>query len=335
LHQLRVVLPSDQPAKSVTIASTARPAQIGPRFFSLGKNQPSTLSKKRRPDSRKQHLRSDTMTKDWPDSRCLMFLALALSATPTALSAQESPTSPVQTSPSAQPQPFALGLGSLIHPLKLEKLTLHEQAQAIPQEKKDRVHFFLINGLDPLYSGNLNGVAAYFRSIGFANTSCHQLPSTWKVRRQIETIRRSDPEARIVLLGYSAGANFVRSLANNVQRDGIQIDCLIYLGGDTVFNSPSSRPPNVGQIVNITGHGMIFLGRDIYFKGDNIDGAVNHRVDARHILLPGQSDTIKLVGEHLIALANKSGEKAARSAMAARSAEVPSQASVGRPKPMP
>jgi hypothetical protein len=246
------------------------------------------------------------MTKEWPGIRCLMFLALAFSATPTTLSAQENPRSPIQTLPSLQPQPSAPGLGSLIHPLKLEKLTLHEQAQSIPQEKKDRVHFFLINGLDPLYSGNLNGVAAYFRSIGFANTSCHQFPSTWKVRRQIETIRRSDPEARIVLLGYSAGANFVRSLANNVQRDGIHIDCLIYVGGDTIFNSPSSRPQNVGQIVNITGHGMIFLGRDLYFKGDNIDGAVNHRVDARHILLPGQRDTINLIGQAVIGAANKS-----------------------------
>jgi hypothetical protein len=275
------------------------------------------------------------MTKEWPGNRCLMFLALAFLATPTALSAQENPSSPIQTLPSLQPQPSAPGLGSLIHPLKLEKLTLHEQAQSIPQEKKDRVHFFLINGLDPLYSGNLNGVAAYFRSIGFANTSCHQFPSTWKVRRQIETIRRSDPEARIVLLGYSAGANFVRSLANNVQRDGIHIDCLIYLGGDTIFNSSTSRPPNVGQIVNITGHGMIFLGRDLYFKGDNIDGAVNHRVDARHILLPGQSDTINLIGEQLIALAKKSGEEAARAATVERPREVSSQAIVRPPKRIP
>jgi hypothetical protein len=275
------------------------------------------------------------MTTEWPGNRCLLFLTLALSATPTVLSAQESPRSPVQTSSSAQPQPSALGLGSLIHPLQLEKLNLHEQAQAIPQEKKDRVHFFLINGLDPLYSGNLNGVAAYFRSIGFPNATCYQFPATWKVRRQIETIRRSDPEARIVLLGYSVGANFVRSLANNVQREGIHIDCLIYLGGDTVFNSPSSRPPNVGQIVNITGHGMIFLGRDIYFKGDDIDGAVNHRVDVRHILLPGQGDTLNLIGEQLIALAKKSGEQATQAATAERPREASSQAIVRQPKPIP
>ena len=275
------------------------------------------------------------MTTEWPGNRCLLFLILALSATPTVLSAQENPRSPVQTSSSAQPQPSAPGLGSLIHPLKLEKLNLHEQAQAIPQEKKDRVHFFLINGIDPLYSGNLNGVAAYFRSIGFANTSCYQFPSTWKVRRQIETIRRSDPEARIVLLGYSAGANIVRLLANNVQREGIHINCLIYLGGDTVFNSPSSRPPNVGQIVNINGHGMIFLGRDLYFKGEDIDGAVNHRVDARHILLPSQGDTINLIGEQLIALAKKSGQEAVRAATAEHPADVPSQAIVRQPKRIP
>ena len=275
------------------------------------------------------------MTPEWPGNRCLLFLTLALSATPTVLFAQENPRSSVQTSSSTQTQPSALGLGSLIHPLQLEKLTLQKQAQAIPQEKKDRVHFFLINGLDPLYSGNLNGVAAYFRSIGFANTSCFQFLSTWKVRRQIATIRRSDPEARIVLLGYSVGANFVRSLANNVQREGIHIDCLIYLGGDTIFNSPTSRPPNVGQIVNITGHGMIFLGRDIYFKGDNIDGAVNHRVDVRHILLPGQGDTISLIGEQLITLAKKSGEEGLRAVTAERPRETSSQAILGAPKSIP
>ena len=113
-------------------------------------------------------------------------------------------------------------------------------------------------------------MAEYFRTIGFTNTSSYQFPMTWKVRRQIETLR-TDPEARIVLLGFSVGANCVRSLANDLQRDGVYIDCLVYMGGDTIFNTCNSKPANVGQIVNITGHGLVFLGRDLFLNGDDID----------------------------------------------------------------
>jgi hypothetical protein len=275
------------------------------------------------------------MTKEWRRSTSLVLLAVVFSANPDHLFAQQNSPLPAQSSANVELQPSAWGLGTLIHPLNLDEVTLRQQAEAIPQEKKNRLHFFLINGFDPLYSGNLNGVAAYFRSIGFANTSCYQFPWTWRVRRQIETIRHSDPEAGIVLLGYSVGANFVRSLANQLQREGISIDCLIYLGGDTIFNTRSSRPDNVRQIVNITGHGLIFLGRDLYFKGDDIEGAVNHRVDVRHMLLPGQRDTINLVGEQLIGLAKKSGEEMVRPATVERPAEIPWKGIVSQPKRMP
>lgn len=163
------------------------------------------------------------------------LFALSIATAPSPLYAQ-SPTAADAS---------AFGLGTLIRPLKVEQLTVHEKAQALPAEIKARVHFFIINGIDPLYSSNLNGAAAYFRSIGFTNTNCYQITSAPKVRRQIEAVRRSDPEARIVLLGYSLGANAARSMANNLQRDGIEIDCLIYLGGDTVLNTASSKPANV------------------------------------------------------------------------------------------
>ncbi len=243
------------------------------------------------------------MAKDRFRTHCVVLFTLAFFATQAKLQAQE--VRPVPASPSAEPQPSVWGLGALIHPLQLDEVNIREQVRTIPQDKKDRVHFFLVNGLDPLYSGNLNGVAAYFRSIGFTNTNCYQFPSTPKVRRQIETLRRSDPEARIVLLGFSVGANCVRGLANNLQRDNIAIDSLIYIGGDTVFNTPTSKPANVGHIVNITGHGLIFLGRDLYFKGEDIDGAVNRRVDVRHINIPNRQDTINLIGQELIAVANR------------------------------
>jgi hypothetical protein len=129
------------------------------------------------------------------------------------------------------------------------------------------------------------------------------MPSAGKVRRAIETVRRCDPEARIVLLGYSFGANLVRSITNEMQADGTFIDCLIYVGGDTIFNTPQSRPQNVGLILNITGHGAIFVGRDLFLKGDDIDGAVNHRLDIHHFGIVGQRDTINLIGQMLISQA--------------------------------
>jgi hypothetical protein len=206
--------------------------------------------------------------------------------------------------PNQQSQRPPIGLGTWIRPIKTDEFTLNDQARLIAQEKKDRVHFFLINGLDPAYAGNLNGIASYFRSIGFVNTNSYQFPSAPKVRKQIEAIRHNNPDARIVLLGFSLGANYARRLANELQRDGIFLDCLIYLGGDMIFNNAQSTPSNIGEIVNITGHGLIFLGRDIYFKGDNLDGAANYRLDARHITIPAQPEVINIIGPRLINLAN-------------------------------
>ena len=61
----------------------------------------------------------------------------------------------------------------------------------------------------------------------------------------------------------------------------MRIDLLVYLGGDSILNDDASRPANVGRIVNITGHGSLLLGYDLFLKGDNIQGASNHRLDVR------------------------------------------------------
>jgi pimeloyl-ACP methyl ester carboxylesterase len=199
------------------------------------------------------------------------------------------------------------GRGAWFHPLQIPVNGLAEQAQAIPQEKKDHVHFFLVNGFDPAYSANLNGVAAYCRSIGFSNTTCLQLAGAGKLKRQILTIRAADPDARVILLGFSWGANIVRSLANRWERDGIMIDSMVYLGGDTVSNSPSSRPGNVRRILNITANGFLLSGGNLIFKGADIDGARNHRINVPHLALPSNREAIRLVGEELIAQATLPG----------------------------
>ncbi len=266
------------------------------------------------------------MTKEWLGKQRTMLLALVILATHATVHGQE--VLPAPASPTTETQPAEWGLGASIHPLQLDALTLSEQVRAISQEKKDRVHFFLINGLDPFYCANLNGLAAYCRAIGFANTACYQMPSAWRVRLEIETIRRRDPQARIVLLGYSFGANLARSIANGMQADGTFLDCLIYVGGDTILNTPSSRPQNVGLVINITGHGAIFIGQDLFLSGEDIDGAVNRRLDVHHFGIVGRRDTINLIGRELITQANSVG--ASTPAPVAQPAAVPP--SVGPPR---
>jgi hypothetical protein len=122
------------------------------------------------------------MAKEGFGKRCALLFAL-LMTTHVPLHAQELP-------PGAEPQPSVWGLGALIHPLQLnDDAKLRAQVRAIPQGKKDRVHFLLINGLDPFYTANLNGLAAYCRGIGFGNTACYQMPAA-TLRRSAAMIQR-------------------------------------------------------------------------------------------------------------------------------------------------
>ena len=42
------------------------------------------------------------------------------------------------------------------------------------QQEKNHVYIFLINGLDPLYLANLNGLCAYLKALGFAQAEVGQ-----------------------------------------------------------------------------------------------------------------------------------------------------------------
>src|SRR5439155_11479436 len=113
------------------------------------------------------------------------------------------------------------------------------------------VHVFLIHGMDPLDFANLSGVRDYIQSLGFIKTHYGQLYHLWEFKKELRRVHEEDPEARFVLIGFSFGANMVRELANAVKQDGIVIDLLVYLGGNTLENTPPNRPDHVLHIVNI------------------------------------------------------------------------------------
>jgi hypothetical protein len=208
-----------------------------------------------------------------------------------------------------------LGLG-FIHPLQACDPKVVNACEAVPSDGKEHVHTFIVNGLDPLQLANLNGMTGYLRRLGFSQTHYEPLLGYRATKRQIRAVRQSDPDAKIVLVGYSVGALVVRRLANDLQKEDIAVDRLVYLGGDFIPNTQGSRPSNVATVVNIRGHGSIFSGKDLFFNGADLDNASNLRLDSRHFLLPSREQTMETLASELASLAKDS-----HSAIAARQRE--------------
>ena len=202
-----------------------------------------------------------------------------------------------------RPEPLVseFGLGHLLHPIE-EPACVAYPPGGVSQDQKDHVYVFAINGLNPLCLGNFNGMCNYFRDQGFTHTYFGQFYTYFWFADEIHEIRARDPEAKIVLIGYSSGANNAKWLANQLDREGVPVDLLVYLVGDLIFNTLGSRPPNVRRIVNIRGKGLIFMGGLV--DGADIDGARNERINCRHILTPSRPEMVKLLTEELLGVAS-------------------------------
>jgi hypothetical protein len=191
---------------------------------------------------------------------------------------------------------------SRVHPLEKPKPYVEQLGESVPQEIKDHTYLFFINGLDPYFLANFRGQCQYMKTLGYSNAYCGQMSHADLFGKMIKRIRKDDPQAQVVVIGYSTGANSARTLANQLKEEGLLIDLLVYLGGDLIKDGERSRPENVGRILNICGHGMIFLGYDLFVCGDEIKGASNHRLDARHFLLPTRAQAAELLVRYVVDL---------------------------------
>jgi hypothetical protein len=186
------------------------------------------------------------------------------------------------------------GLGWL-HPIAPPAPEVTRMCAAIPAAERDRTYVFFINGIDYVGASNLKGLCDYLRCVGFHNSEWGSMFHSSSIRRRIACVRGADPAARIVILGYSWGANKARSLANALNEDGVCVDLLIYVGGDTIGDADRSRPPNVRRIVNITGHGFAAYGLGMLYRGSDIAGAENMRLSTYHFALPSRPETVEAV----------------------------------------
>jgi hypothetical protein len=192
------------------------------------------------------------------------------------------------------------GLGHVINPLHKPDGVVCYSGGPDPAGK-DHVHTFVINGADPLCVGNLDGMCDYFRDQGFTHTHFVQPYTRYWLPDGIKEVREKDPQAKIVVMGFSWGCNDARSLANRLYKEGVQVDLLVYLASDLIWNTRDSFTPNVNRVVNVRGYGLILLGT--FANGDELDGARNEKVSCRHIEVPSRQHTLEVLSEELNALA--------------------------------
>jgi hypothetical protein len=198
------------------------------------------------------------------------------------------------------------GVGTLLNPLERPETIpvpphIH---QNLHLSKKDNIHIFGVNGLNPMCLGNFNGMCEFIREQGFPNVRFGQLYTAQEFFGDIRQIRKKDPTAKIVLIGYSFGADYVEAMANKFNKEGIAIDMVVYLVGDLIRDGEYSRPPNVGRIVNVRARGALLFGGLI--DGEELTGARNYKIDSRHIKVPSRAQTLSAVTGELIQLSVES-----------------------------
>ena len=167
---------------------------------------------------------------------------------------------------------------------------------AVPKDRREHVHIFLINGMDPLYLGNLVGVRDYLQQLGFSKTYYGELFHWWWFKNHVRSVSRSDPEARIVVIGFSLGGSLADSLARSLEREGLWIDMLVYVDAKSFTHNFHHLPRNVGRVVNVTSLSQLW-------DGGSLDGAQNiHEGNVWHFGSPTHSKTLDALAVNLASI---------------------------------
>jgi pimeloyl-ACP methyl ester carboxylesterase len=184
-----------------------------------------------------------------------------------------------------------------VHSLDLPPKEQIAQGETIPTPSRNHVHVFLIHGMDPFDLANLNGLTEYIQQLGYIKTHYGQMYHLWEFKKEMRKVHEQDPQARFVLIGFSFGANLARELANAVKEEGILIDLLVYLGGNTLENDEKTQPPHVVHIVNILAAGCIW-------NGTTMDRADNrHFTNVWHFGSPTHPKTREILANELAVVA--------------------------------
>ena len=104
-----------------------------------------------------------------------------------------------------------------------------EAGPLCPVPRCDRTHVYtiLINGLTP--TPCLEELRLKLAESGFEKTYRAELCHTWWLWHEMKRVRKCDPEARFVLVGYGFGCGSAVGLAKDAAREGLPVDSVVLL----------------------------------------------------------------------------------------------------------
>jgi hypothetical protein len=174
--------------------------------------------------------------------------------------------------------------------------------QSAPAPAGGDIRIYILDGVNPLGLAGIDRLADQLRGAGFRHTRVGGWYSAAAFEREIRATHAGDPSARFAVIGYSAGSYPARTLANRLVRGGVPVAVLGYVGGDYLRDTPETRVPGVGRVVNVTGNGYLLTGRNLMFNGTDVSGATNVRLaGTNHYSLPTNPRTFQTLYEALSA----------------------------------
>jgi hypothetical protein len=122
------------------------------------------------------------------------------------------------------------GCSGVLHPIDPSCFIMAPGPEVSPQVRR-HVHVFLMNGIDPLWAGNLSAVRDYLQKLGYTQTYYGQIYHRGWFESEMARIRKDDPSARLVLIGYGGGAKTLHGLGEIAAAQGSAVDVLLVLDG--------------------------------------------------------------------------------------------------------
>jgi hypothetical protein len=162
---------------------------------------------------------------------------------------------------------------------------------------------YVINGMSVFGPSGFSAMVDRIRGAGYPDTRSGPWYLAYRFERDIRQLHREQPGTPVAVIGYSFGVYRARAIANRLDRDGIPVAMVGYVGGDYLQNLPSSMPGGA-RVVNVTGNGFLLSGRNLLFRGTDLTGADNTRLDVRHLNLPRQTETVDSLLNGLAAAAS-------------------------------
>jgi hypothetical protein len=133
--------------------------------------------------------------------------------------------------------------------------------EEVPCPCRGKVYVFMMAGLDPLDFDRVWDVRTALIHSGFTKVYTGQFYHERFFAEEMRRISRQEPDAQLVVVGFSTGADFAASLVELVGRDGIPITLLASVDPYWWSSAPTRRPANVQQTMLVHGEPLLFGGR--------------------------------------------------------------------------